>query len=70
VISYNYKCGSTVLVGIDVVSVMTAHSDLLCVCVVCGAGGHYRPYTICRQNTDNARIDKHSGTIPVILAKH
>ena len=25
---------------------------------------------IYRQNTDNARIDKHSGTIPVILARH
>ena len=28
--------GSTALVGIDVVSIMAAHSDLLC---VCGAGG-------------------------------
>ena len=25
---------------------------------------------ICRQNTDNPHIDKHSGTIPVILAGH
>ena len=23
-----------------------------------------------RHNTDNAHIDKHSGTIPVILARH
>jgi len=25
---------------------------------------------ICRHSTDNAHIDKHSGTIPVILARH
>jgi len=25
---------------------------------------------ICRHNTDNAHIDKHKRTIPVILARH
>jgi len=25
---------------------------------------------ICRHNADNAHTDKHSGTIPVILARH
>jgi hypothetical protein len=25
---------------------------------------------ICHHNTDNAHIDKHSGTIPIILARH
>ena len=31
---------------------------------------HAQQVGICRHNTDNVHIDKHSGTIPVILATH
>jgi len=31
---------------------------------------HAQQVGICRHNTDNAHIDKHTGTIPVILARH
>jgi len=31
---------------------------------------HAQHVGICRHNTDNAHIDKHSGTIPVSLARH
>jgi len=31
---------------------------------------HAQQVGICHHNTDNAHIDKHIGTIPVILARH
>jgi len=31
---------------------------------------HIQQIGICRHNTGNAHINKHSGTIPVILARH
>ena len=31
---------------------------------------HTQQIGICHHNTDNAHIDKRSGTIPVILARH
>jgi hypothetical protein len=49
----------------------------VCVCVVHRAGrysctvnhAHAKQVRICRHNNDNAHNDKHSGTIPVILAR-
>jgi len=52
-----------VIVNVSVISAMTAYSDLLCVCVHTQIG-------ICRHSTDDAHIDKHSGTVLVILAGH
>jgi len=31
---------------------------------------HTHTHKICRHNTGNAHINKHSGTKPVILARH
>jgi len=39
----NYKNGSIVSVDMDMVGVMAAYSDLLCMCVTCTAGHNMLP---------------------------
>ena len=50
----------TCMHSITLSSNMAIYSDLLCA----------QQVGICNHNTDNAHIDKHSGTISVILAGH
>jgi len=44
-------------------SVLRRH---MCLCI----HTHTQQVGICRHNTDNVHIDKHSGIIPVILARY
>ena len=64
--SQNYRHGSTVLVAMSAVSVMAACS---CRTFLHGELHTRTQVGICRHNTDNAHIDKQSGTVPVILAR-
>jgi hypothetical protein len=57
VLSYNYKYGFSVLVGIDAVNVMAAYQPAV---QACG----------CRHNIDCVYTDEHRKTILVVLAKH
>ena len=69
----NYKYDSIVSVDMDVVGVMAAYSDPLCVCVVHCIGRNYthaQRVTICCHNTDHVHVNGHDRTIFVILAKH
>ena len=45
---------------------------VVCACARAGARTHThtQQVRICRHNTDNVHIDKHTGTTPVILARH
>ena len=72
-------------VVIDVVSVMEAYFDMLCICIVHCAEGYCLQSTvsfctvhntdaqhvkICRHNIDNINNDMHIGTRYVLLAEH
>jgi hypothetical protein len=69
-----------VRVVIDVVGVMAAYFDLLCVCIMHRADGygesactvhntHVQQFKICRHNTDNINDGTQIGTRNIILAK-